>query len=347
MRRPGPTLADRVHSSVRGLSPGYFAVVMATGIISEGLAIDGRRLLSRCLLVLAVVSFVALVVLNAWRFTAFRDAASDDFTSPARGFGFYTFVAAADVLAARIADVHTDVALWLLAVAAACWLLRGYAVPWTTRGGNGRSVLADVNGTWFLWAVGAQSVAVAAAVLAPLRGGTALSDVAVAGWFLGALLYLVTALLVILRLVLHDVAAEDVAPPFWVAMGATAITTLAGAEILFLPSSPFVDAAREVVRGGSLGAWVLATWLIPALCATGWWRHISHRVPLRYDADLWSIVFPLGMYAVASTRLGAAEDSALLTDIGRVWIWVALAAWALTLVAGAAHVVRRILLPSS
>jgi tellurite resistance protein TehA-like permease len=102
--------------------------------------------------------------------------------------------------------------------------------------------------------------------------------------------------------------------------------------------------AREGVRAGSLFAWVLATWLLPALFAMGWWRHITHRVPLRYDANLWSIVFPLGMYAVASTRLGAIDGLDVLTDVGRVWLWIALAAWLLTTAAGTAHVVRRLLL---
>ena len=50
--------------------------------------------------------------------------------------------------------------------------------------------------------------------------------------------------------------------------------------------------------------WAFATWLIPVLVAAGWWRHVERRVPLRYEATLWSIVFPLGMYAVAGIYLG-------------------------------------------
>ena len=53
--------------------------------------------------------------------------------------------------------------------------------------------------------------------------------------------------------------------------------------------------------------WAFATWLIPVLVAAGWWRHVIHRVPLRYEATLWSIVFPLGMYAVAGIYLGRAD----------------------------------------
>ena len=341
----GTTVGARLDAAVRELSPGYFSVVMATGIVSVGLGYDGRRLLSRCLLVLSVAAFVGLVLLNAWRLVSHRTELVDDLTQLSGGFGFFTFVAAADVLSARIAADQATVALWLLAIAAACWLLRGYAVPWTTRlGADDRPVTAAANGTWFLWAVGCQSVAVAAAVLAVERPGPALPAVAVGTWFLGVFLYAVTGVFVAIRLLAHDLGADDLTAPYWIAMGAAAITALAGAEITLLPHDAVVDAAGSAIRGGDLFAWVLATWLVPALVAAGWWRHVTRRVPLRYDVHLWSIVFPLGMYAVASTLLGVADGFPLLVDIGRVWIWVALAAWAVTALAGTTHVVRRVLL---
>ena len=346
MSTAGSTLGVRLHAALRELSPGYFAAVMATGVVSVGLTYDGRRLLSRCLLVLTVAAFVALVLLNGWRLASHRTELVDDFTHPLRGFGFYTFVAAADVLAARIASAQTEVALWLLGIAAACWLLRGYAVPWTTRLGAGeRPIVAAANGTWFMWAVGGQSVAVAAAMLAGLRAGQLLPAIAVGAWFLGVFLYAVDGVFVAMRLLAYDFSAQDLTPPYWIAMGAAAITALAGAEIILLPPDAILDTADQAIRGGSLFAWVLATWLMPALFAMGWWRHVTHRVPLRYDANLWSIVFPLGMYAVASTRLGLAESLPWLTDVGRVWIWVAFAAWLLTSLSGTAHVLRRVVLP--
>jgi tellurite resistance protein TehA-like permease len=319
---------------------------MATGIISTGLAYDGRRVLSWVLLVLTVVAFVGFLILNVWRLVSHRDAMVHDLTHPLHGFGFYTFVAAADVLAARIAADHSGLALGLLAVATVCWLLRAYAVPWTTRlGADERPVLAAANGSWFLWPVAGQSIAVAAAAVAALRAGSLLPAVAVGAWFLGALLYALVGVIVVVRLLVLDFGADDLTPPYWITMGAAAITALAGAEIILLPSSPVTEATRGVVHGGGLFAWVLATWLMPALFAAGWWRHVTHRVPLTYTADLWSIVFPLGMYAVASMRLGAVDGFWFLRDVGRVWIWVALAAWAATCAAGLTHVVRRVLLP--
>ena len=90
--------------------------------------------------------------------------------------------------------------------------------------------------------------------------------------------------------------------------------------------------------------WAFATWLIPALVAAGWWRHRTHGVPLRYEATLWSVVFPLGMYAVAGIYLGRANSLPLVGAIGAAWLWVAFAAWALTLVAMIMHLMHTVVL---
>ena len=73
--------------------------------------------------------------------------------------------------------------------------------------------------------------------------------------------------------------------------------------------------------------WAFATWLIPVLVAAGWWRHVRRRVPLRYEATLWSIIFPLGMYAVAGIYLGQANSLPVVGMVGRIELWVAFAAW--------------------
>lgn len=338
---------QRIGAALRELSPGYFAMVMATGICSIALGDDGYVVISRMLLVIAVVGFAGLLVLNAWRFVSYRHELIDDFTHPLRGFGFYTFVAAANVLAVRIGRDHHEIALWLLLVASVLWLLRGYAVPWTTHLGTGEHpIVAAANGTWFMWAVSAQSIAVAAAFLTPYFHGHGLPLLALVAWGLGLFLYVVDGVFVAMRLLAYDFSAEDLTPPYWVAMGAAAITALAGAEVAHMPPGPFADVARETIRSGSLLAWVIATWLMPALFAMGWWRHVTHRVPFGYDANLWSIVFPLGMYAMACTEIGSGDALPWLDGLGKIWIWVAFAAWALAAVMAVRHVLRDVMFPA-
>lgn len=338
-------LGRRVHAALGELSPGYFAAAMATGILSIGFAADGFPVLSTVMLDLAIVAFLGLLLLTVWRFVAHRGELVADFTHPHRGFGFYSFVAAADVLAVRLAPQHSHLAALLLAVAAVSWLARGYAVPWTTRLGSGEHpIVAAANGSWFMWAVGGQSIAVAAAVLAPEYGGSFLPLVAVLAWALGLFLYIVDGVFVVMRLLAFRFTAADLTPPYWVAMGAAAISVLAGAHIVALAAGPFVSPVRELVRGTELLLWAVATWLLPGLFAMGWWRHVTHRVPLVYEANLWSIVFPLGMYAVCTHQLAHVERLPWLGGLGAAWIWVALAAWALTGMGMVRHVVQDVLL---
>jgi tellurite resistance protein TehA-like permease len=341
-------LGLRVRGAVEGLAPGYFALVMGSGIISVGMRLQGFQILSTLLLVVTALAFAVLTALTLWRMLRYRSAIRDDFMDPRRGFGFFTFVAGTNVLGVRLAmDGRFTATALLLAVAGTAWLVLGYVVPWTAvLGRSARPVVATANGTWFIWVVASQSVAVASATLEPMFQDwrDVLAVVAVFSWSVGIFLYAAAGVIVSLRMMLYDLRPEDLTPPYWVAMGACAITVLAGARIVEMEDAPMVDVTRGLVAGVSVVFWAFATWLIPVLSAAGWWRHRTHRVPLAYDATLWSIVFPLGMYAVAGIYLGQANRLPLVRLIGGVELWFAFAAWLLTFVAMVVHVTRTVAL---
>jgi tellurite resistance protein TehA-like permease len=322
---------------------------MGSGIISVGLHLNGHERLSVVLLLVCAVSYLVLIILSGWRLLAFRHQMVSDFTDSGRAFGFFTFIAGTDVLGVRLTmDVRYLFAGALLIVAVTTWLVLGYVIPWTAVLGNShRPVVINANGTWFIWVVASQSVAVSAASLEPiyatLRDGLAV--VAVFSWSVGVFLYAAAGIFVAARMMLYELRPADLNPPYWVAMGACAITVLAAARIVEMADAPMVDATRGLIAGAADVFWAFATWLIPALLAAGWWRHVTHRVPLRYEATLWSIVFPFGMYAVAGIYLGQADHLPIVEGIGRAWLWVALTAWALTLLAMVIHLVRTVVLP--
>ncbi len=329
--------------AVATLNPGYFALVMSTGIISVGMRNHDQKALSITLLWIAVISYIVLVLLTIWRAIAFRSELMIDFTDPRRGFGFFTFVASSDVLGSRLgmSGAHT-IAFILLAIGALSWLGLGYVVPWTALLGRAeRPVLASANGTWFIWVVASESVAVLAALMEPTvhLGRRELALLAVLSWSVGIFLYAATGIFVGARLLIYPLNPTDLNPPYWVAMGATAITVLAGARIVEMADAPIINATRGLIAGLAVVFWAFGTWLIPALIAVGWWRHVINRVPLKYEATLWSIIFPLGMYGVASFYLGQADHLPIVTSIGRSEIWVALIAWLLTFVAMLRHLV--------
>jgi tellurite resistance protein TehA-like permease len=144
----------------------------------------------------------------------------------------------------------------------------------------------------------------------------------------GVFLYLVIATLVLAGLLHFPVRPENLSPAYWVFMGATAISVLAGAKVLRLPADPVLTAIRPVLSGLSVILWAFGTWLIPLLVGLGVWRHLIRRVPLRYDPQLWSMVFPLGMYCVASEELGSTLNVRWQATLGHDGTWVAFAVWA-------------------
>ena len=340
-RSPG-----RSATAIADLDPGYFAFVMATGTISAGMFLLGPSWLSRALLVVASIGLVLLGAALVIRLAIFRSSLAADIQAPERVFGFFTIVAGIDVLGVRLAAAGHPLATAILAaLAAAVWLALTYGVPASLLLTRERaSVLRDVNGTWLLWVVGTQSLSVVAASLAgvwPSQSGL-LAPAAVGLWSVGLVLYLLLVSLILLRWLTVAVSPQTLGPPYWILMGATAITVLAGAGILNLPAAlPVTRATAGFVQGFSFALWAFGTWWIPLLIVLGLWRHVRRRWPLSYEPALWSVVFPLGMYSVASLSLGKVAQLGFMEPLSRFMLWVAFAAWAAVTVAFLARLARR------
>ncbi|MGB3375064.1 MAG: tellurite resistance/C4-dicarboxylate transporter family protein, partial [Microbacterium sp.] len=322
-----------VRHAVAHLSPGYFAAVMGTGIVSIGLHAAGIRSLSIALLWAAAVLYVSLWALYIWRAVAHWNRVVDDLRDPEIAFAYFTVVAATDVLGVRLAEEGlVAVAVPLFLFAALIWFVFGYVLPWQvlmTR--DGKPILARADGTWFIWAVASQSLAIGMAQLRPQVDAAFAPWVgllAVLAWSVGVILYAAMAMLVLLRVVHHGVTPQQFDPAYWVSMGALAIAVVAGAAIVQMEHTPLVDAVRPLIAATVVVFWVFCLWLIPLLVGAGVWRHALHRVPLRYVPSLWSMVFPLGMFAVASLSLGEADALPAAGAVGGVALIVAVIVWA-------------------
>ncbi len=343
------TLADRVNDSIRTLTPGYFALVMASGIISIGALDLGFTTISTALAFIAGGAWVLLVVLNVIRFIRFRSEVAEDFQDPSRAFGFFTWVAATCVLGSRIAaEGELQVSFVLLVIGSLIWLAFGYIIPWTAvLGRTVRPVIQTANGTWFIWVVASQSITVLSATLEVYLDDfrRELAILAVFSWSVGVFLYAAAGVFVAARMMLYELDPHTLTPPYWVAMGATAITVVGGARIVQMADAPMVDATRGLIAGASVLFWAFGTWLIPPLIAAGYWRHIKHKIPVRYEATWWSIIFPLGMYGVGSSFLGEADSLPILSAIGGFQFWIALTAWTITATAMCLNFYRTVMLP--
>ena len=319
---------------------------MATGIISTDTFLLGPSWLSRAMLAVASGGLVVLGTALAIRLAVFRSSVAADIQAPERVFGFFAIVAALDVLGTRLAAAGHPLATAVLGgLAAVIWLGLTYGVPASlmlTRTHD--SVLGGVDGSWLLWVVGTQSLSVAASTLVPVwpRRAGLLAPVAVELWSVGLVLYLLLVSLILLRWLTVPMTPETLGPSYWILMGATAITVLAGAGILGLPASlPVVRATAHLVEGFSFALWAFGTWWIPLLIVLGFWRHVRRHWPLTYEPNLWSVVFPLGMYSAATLSFGQIAHITFMEPLSRFMLWVAVAAWAVVAVAFSVRAARR------
>ena len=336
MRPPDGLLARAVAT----LDPGYFAWVMASGIVSVGTDLLGDGVISRVVLGVTIFAFALLVLAYLARLVFFGASARRDLCEPSSAVAYFTVVAGTGVLAARLSLAgHPLAVLFLGAVAAVVWLALTYWLPWSVVTSARKPALGDLSGTWLLWVVSTQSLSIVSSSLSgaqPLGLGALraqLPAVALCLWGVGVTLYMVLIVLVFQRLLFVEVSPSQMAPAYWITMGATAISVRAAAGLLALRTTnlPLAE-LRPFLAGISVVLWAFGTWWIPLLVLFGIWRYLLRRYPPSYEPRLWSAVFPLGMYAVASFSLGRAGHFGFMVTVARLWVWVGVGAWVAVMV---------------
>ena len=329
-------------SPIATLFPGYFALVMATGIVAIGANQQNVDLLAQGLYVITVLAYVVLAVLLASRMIRYWSNFAADVTNHAKGFAFLTTVAATNVLASASIVIHgwwnLAWALWWASLVLwAAFVYTTLIAVVTDRDKPG--LQGGINGSWFLLTVSTQSIAVVAGLFLTRTDSDALAFTAIAAFALGVVLYLIVMTMVFLRWTFHPLDPTEADPPAWIAAGAAAITVLAGSNILLAADQTPDRVARlaPFLEGLVVTAWATATFWFPLMIAIGIWRHLVRRVPLRYHPSYWAMVFPLGMYGAATYRMNAAIDFGALAWLPKIELVVALCAWTVTFVGLARH----------
>lgn len=320
---------------VATLFPGYFALVMATGIIAVGAWQQDLDVLASALFALAGGALVVLLVLNLIRVVVHTDRFVSDLTHHATGFAFLTGVAALDVVGSGAALIHGWWGLaWVCWIAAMIsWVVLLYpALLAVVLDDEKPDLSVGINGTWFLLTVSTESIAVLAAVLLVRTGpNQAIELIALSTFVLGIVLYLIVMTLLFLRWTFRPVSPAELQPPSWIAAGALAITVLAGSTLLSSQDRlPRIERLAPFLEGMVLLAWATATFWLPVMVAMGVWRHGIRRVPLSYHPSMWSMVFPIGMYGAATFRMIPVTGFSGLDVVPEVVLVLASIAWLLT-----------------
>ena len=101
--------------------------------------------------------------------------------------------------------------------------------------------------------------------------------------------------------------------------GFSFLTTVAALNVL--------GSGAAIMHGWWTLAWATATFWFPVMIAIGVWRHVIKRVPLRYNPAYWALVFPIGMYGVATYRMIAVTGYDDLDAWPKLALAMALVAW--------------------
>jgi tellurite resistance protein TehA-like permease len=321
---------------IRTLFPGYFALVMATGIVSIACHLLKMETVAQVLFQLNKVAYVILWLLYLARLLFFSRKLAADLIDHARGPGFFTMIAGTCVLGTQFMTLagNRTTALILWSLGFGLWHVLIYTFFTAATVKETKPTLeAGINGAWLIAVVATQSVSILGTLLAPSFGAwkETVLFYTLSMYVLGGMLYILIIALIFYRFLFFRLEAKQLTPPYWIGMGAVAITTLAG-DTLILNAGQwgFLGELLPFLKGFNIFFWATATWWIPLLVILGVWRHIYKRYPLSYDPQYWGLVFPLGMYTTCTFQLAKALEIPFLLAIPQYFVYIALAAWLAT-----------------
>lgn len=329
-------LGQGLAREIATLHPAYFSMVMATGILDVACRLVGIRLATEALYWINLGAYGVLGLATLIRVLAFPDRFLADCRDHQRGPGFFTTVAATCVVGVQVVVLRQDVALartlWWLALG--LWAISMYAIFSLLTVKEHKPSLEDgINGGWLTAVVATQALASLGVMVAPSLGfpPEAANFLLLSLWLCGGMLYIWMISLIFYRYTFLRFRPSDLMPPYWINMGAMAISALSGALLVkAAPGSELLGSLLPFLKGFTLLYWATATWWIPMLFILGLWRHISRKVALVYDPLYWGGVFPLAMYTSATFRMSEALGLPFLKALPRVFIIAALTAWLLT-----------------
>lgn len=311
---------------IRQFTPNWFAATMGTGVLALALAqlpvqLPGVRIFAEGLWLFNIGLFILFSALYGARWVLFFDEARRIFGHSTVSMFFGTIpMGLATIIngflvfgVPRWGDAMVQVAevLWWVDVAMALGF--GVIIPYLmfTRQDH---TIDQMTAVWLLPVVAAEVAAASGGLLAPYLTDTVMQfHVLITSYVLWAFSVPVAfsiLTILILRMALHKLPHESMAASSWLALGP--VGTGALGLLLLGADAPAIFAANglagmgEIVEGLGLIAGVI-------LWGVGlWWIVMAAMITVRYfrsgipfNIGWWGFTFPLGVYSLATLRLGS------------------------------------------
>ena len=331
---------------IRQFTPNWFAATMGTGVLAlalHQLAVPMLSALAEALWLLTIALFVLFSVLYVARWVLFFHEARRIFGHSTVSMFFGTIpMGLATIIngfllfgVARWGEqiVPFVEALWWLDVAMA--LLCGVAIPFLMFTRQEHSI-DQMTAVWLLPVVAAEVAAASGGLLAPhLLDVQQQFHVLITSYVLWAFSVPVAfsiLTILLLRMALHKLPHASMAASSWLALGP--IGTGALGMLVLGADAPAVFAANGLPGVGEIAGGV---GLVAAIALWGfglWWMLMAVLITLRYlrsgipfNLGWWGFTFPLGVYALATLKLGSTLHLSFFSGMGVVLVAALAAMW--------------------
>ena len=333
---------------IRQFTPNWFAATMGTGVLALALAqlpvhIPGIHAFAEGLWLFNIGLFILFSVLYGARWLMFYDEARRIFGHSTVSMFFGTIpMGLATIIngflifgVPRWGSAMVDVAqvLWWLDVAMS--LAFGVMIPYMMFTRQEHSI-DQMTAVWLLPVVAAEVAAASGGLLAPhLADSVAQFHVLITSYVLWAFSVPVAfsiLTILMLRMALHKLPHESMAASSWLALGP--IGTGALGMLLLGADSPAIFAANGFARIGEIAE---GLGLISGIALWGfglWWILMALLITIRYfragipfNLGWWGFTFPLGVYSLATLRLGHVLQLSFFDGVGCVLVAMLVMMW--------------------
>ena len=333
---------------IRQFTPNWFAATMGTGVLALALAqlpvhIPGMHVFAEGLWLFNIGLFILFSVLYGARWVLYFDEARRIFGHSTVSMFFVTIpMGLATIIngflvfgVPRLGSDMVQVAefLWWIDVAMALGF--GVIIPYLMFTRQDHSI-DQMTAVWLLPVVAAEVAAASGGLLAPHLSDTlAQFHVLITSYVLWAFSVPVAfsiLTILILRMALHKLPHESMAASSWLALGP--IGTGALGLLLLGSDAPAIFAANGLGRVGEI---VEGLGLISGVILWGvglWWIVMALMITVRYfragipfNLGWWGFTFPLGVYSLATLRLGSVLHLAFFDIAGCVLVVMLVLMW--------------------